>query len=469
MNQEKIKKIAELRDKIAKLPRGYVSAKQIGNDTYFYLQWTENGKKYSKYINEADLSKISALIQERRKLEEELKLLKRGYAVENLIPCTLMHLNKEVATLWIDKDNGFIITVQGDVAINHSPIGTVDESGAFSISKLKEWWIDRSIPASRSGIKEALERLNISTTHSLLLRCYGLSLSDQYWIKPKGENLKWEDINFFDNDFSEDVGTILLGGENIKKDLDLSSPDNTSVGNLKKRWKIVDGRRVMLKGGSSPYRQEPYNEVIASRIAKLLGIPCVEYSLIYNDDYPYSICEDFVDKHSDLISAYSISLISKRNNNESTYAHLLKCFKHVGLDNAEDYFNKLITFDFIIGNEDRHLNNFGIIRDATDLGKVSFAPIFDSGASFGFNKLSIDISPFKDIESKPFKSNPLEQLKLVTSFDWIDINKLNYIKKNIRGWFMEYESKYLDKPRVAAISNSVITRIDYIINLLKNK
>ena len=51
-------------------------------------------------------------------------------------------------------------------------------------------------------------------------------------------------------------GQEVLFGERKKKDaLNFSSPDSTSDGNLKKRWKILDGKRCLIKGGSNPFRQ----------------------------------------------------------------------------------------------------------------------------------------------------------------------------------------------------------------------
>ena len=55
----------------------------------------------------------------------------------------------------------------------------------------------------------------------LLIRCYGLSLSDQYWICPKDSNLTWEEINFFSNEFSDDIGDVLFG-EKKKQMLSIS-------------------------------------------------------------------------------------------------------------------------------------------------------------------------------------------------------------------------------------------------------
>lgn len=121
--------------------------------------------------------------------------------------------------------------------------------------EFNDWWTERSIPASRSGIRDALEILNIVSTKMLLIRCYGLSLSDQYWIRPDESNLTWEKINFFDNAFSDDIGDVLFGTKKKENAFDFSSPDNTSDGNLKKRWKIIDGHRCLVKGGSNPFRQ----------------------------------------------------------------------------------------------------------------------------------------------------------------------------------------------------------------------
>ena len=458
MNKDIIERTNELIEEIAKLPKGYISVKNIGGNIYYYHQWNENGKKISKYISDDEVINLDNLIKKRQQLEQELKVLKKGHVSS----FTLMHLNEKVVDLFFD-DNGYIKAIGTVYAIKHLPIGSINEKGNINSSNLLEWWNDRSIPLSRSGIREAIEELGINSPQSLLLKCFGLSLSDQFWIKPKNDGIKWEDINFFHHDFSDDVGELLLSGKISNKDLDLSSPDSTSVGNLKKRWKIVDNNRVLIKGGSNPFRQEPYNEVVASRILDVLDIPHIPYSLLYIDEYPYSECEDFIKDNQDLVPAHLINKILKKNNSDSSYIHLLKCASKLNIPGFLEYIDKLIVFDFIIANEDRHFNNFGAIRDAKTLEFIGPSPIFDSGASFGYNKIESDIKPFKDIEAKPFKSNILEQLKLVSSFDWLDVNKLNYIKNNLYDWFIELESKYLNKNRIDAIVDSTIRRIDYLI------
>jgi hypothetical protein len=42
----------------------------------------------------------------------------------------------------------------------------------------------------------------------------------------------------------------------------------------------------------------------------------------------------------------------------------------------------MIAADHILGNDDRHLGNFGFIRDVETAGITGFAPLFDSGSSY---------------------------------------------------------------------------------------
>lgn len=63
---------------------------------------------------------------------------------------------------------------------------------------------------------------------------FALSLSDQYWLNPAEQPLEWRKVNFYHNDFSEDVGNILFGQIPERDSIDLVSPCNTSDGWLKK-------------------------------------------------------------------------------------------------------------------------------------------------------------------------------------------------------------------------------------------
>ena len=357
--------------------------------------------------------------------------------------CTLMHRRVEVAKLELDDETGIIRKIASVMSAEHVPVGVPVKKGIADRSELNKWWTDRSIPASRSGVREALETLELTDTKILLIRCFGLSLSDQYWIRPEGTGLTWEKINFFDNSFSDDMGDVLFGKPNKAEDFDFSSPDNTSDGYLKKRWKIINGKRCLIKGGSNLERQQPFNEVIASKIMDRLGIDHAPYSILWEDDEPYSVCEDFVTRDTELISAWRIMQTQKKDNSTSVYQHFVNCCKSLGAPDIVPALDRMIVLDYIIANEDRHLNNFGLLRNAETLEWLGFAPIYDSGSSLGYNSLLSQIHTEKNITCKPFNRRHDEQVKLVTSFGWIDFSKLSDAGDMVREVFSDPRAKEL--------------------------
>jgi len=287
----------------------------------------------------------------------------------------------------------------------------------------------------------------------------GLSLSDQYWIKPQGESILWEDVNFFDHPFSEDVGDILIGRTVRTDDQAFSflSPDNTSDGCLKKRWKIIGDKRCLLKAGTNPFQQQPFNEVIASAVMRRLGIDHVSYTLIWDGDRPYSVCEDFITRDTELVSAWRVMQTQRKDNSTSVHRHYLNCCQAMGC-NVQTDIDRMIVLDYIIANEDRHQNNFGIIRDARTLEWIGAAPIFDSGSSLGYDKRPSQIRSGADVECKPFKKRHADQILLVSDYNWIKFDNLIGLDEEIYDIFSEARD-YVDEYRQNTIVKSVEQRI----------
>ncbi len=79
MDNEKIKdELLKIQKEIEDLPKGYISKKKINEKTKYYLQWNEDKKKKSKYIDDSLICELSKKIERRRELqnkEKELKLM----------------------------------------------------------------------------------------------------------------------------------------------------------------------------------------------------------------------------------------------------------------------------------------------------------------------------------------------------------------------------------------------------------
>lgn len=371
----------------------------------------------------------------------------------------LMHREIEVAEIELDELS-HITNIYEVYAEEHFPVGTLGKHGVDK-TMLAKWWAKRSIPASRSGLRETLDLLHMSVPQELLAKCYGLSLSDQYWISPKDKPLIWKEINFFDHDFSEDVGNLLFGYGEFSDSMSLISPDNTSDGQLIKKWKIADGKRVLIKGGSNPYQQEPLCEVIASGIAERLCIPHTKYTLLWEHEKPFSVCQDFITSETELVSAYHIMQSRKKPNDLSDYEFYLNCAEQLGVKNIREQTEKMIVLDFLIGNEDRHFNNFGLIRNAVTLEWIGVAPIFDCGTSLWYNTQESLIKPLSpNLPAKPFKKTHREQIKLVKDFSWIDLKALDGMKEEMEEILSQ--SPYISRERRAVLCDAFCQRAELL-------
>lgn len=304
-------------------------------------------------------------------------------------------------------------------------------------------------------------------SEQLLLKCYGFSLSDQYWMKPVNNEREWKDINFFENDFSDDVGNILFGQSSLEH-IDLMSPCNTSDGWLKKKWRIMEGKRCLIKGGSNPFMQEPINEVFGTRLHQRLGSSnYVPYNLILEEDIPYSVCENFISINTELVSAVNINRSMKKRSECSSYEHFMKACDRLRIPNMKEFVDYMLIFDYLMANTDRHFGNFGAIRNVETLEWIGPAPIFDSGTSLWHNKLTRAIHPLSDVESKPFYAKESKQMELVSDFSWIPFEELWFLKDDVREIFLPTE--FIDEERIETLANAVAERVEELQNMERER
>ncbi|MCL1983788.1 MAG: HipA domain-containing protein [Methanomassiliicoccaceae archaeon] len=377
----------------------------------------------------------------------------------------LKHKDIDVIELELDE-SGSVSSFGRTLNDMHLPVGTV-LAGKADHKAIREWWNGRSIPASREGLRGFLESLNMSFPQELLKKSFGLSLSDHYWICPQNAGLRWSEVNFFHNEFSEDVGNMLFGKMNAEEmdAVSLLSPDNTSDGVLKKKWKIINGKRCLIKGGSKPFNQEVANEVLASRICGRLGIPFINYEVIRLDGEKYCVCEDFINGDTELVTAWHIKNLIKKDNSVSDHESFIAKAEELGIPDARRKIDMMIVLDFIIVNTDRHYNNFGLIRDANTLRWSSVAPIYDSGTSMWCKELPDDMDAGSSrLESKPFRSKQSEQIKLVKDLSWIDLDALEGIEKE----YADILFSVSDSSELAARNRRLCIQLKRRIDILKH-
>ena len=342
----------------------------------------------------------------------------------------LMHKDVLVCLMEITENGELGNYRVNEAAIDHFPLG-----GRMNDIKFHDWWKDRAIPRSRHGVKSALQKLGYSSTNNALVDNLALSLSDCYWIQPRGEGLKWSDVNLFKNDFVDTFGEISLNEDYV---FDLKDKTKfscaASQGKLQKKWCIdEDGRRYLIKGNYGQSYQQSINEVFATRLHRKQGFDnFVEYQLTELTVsggakglgcMSYNFCNENVE----CISAWELLQLGKLKSNESSYFPLKKICMDLKIPEEEfDYFMDYeIMTDFLLTNTDRHMNNISILRNPDSLEILGFAPIYDSGNSMFYNipYEQLKYIHINDIKTHSFIEKEVKLLSYVHNRKVLDLDK----------------------------------------------
>lgn len=141
----------------------------------------------------------------------------------------------------------------------------------------------------------------------------------------------------------------------------------------------------MIKGANTLHGLEPIHEALASKVAQALKLDCVKYSVAEikgkRTNQLVSICEDIVDSSRQIISAYSLirGFPEYRIKDYPSYIDFLE--NELNIPDAKAKIDKMLMVDYIMLNEDRHLNNFGVIRNSDTLEWEDVCPLYDTGKS----------------------------------------------------------------------------------------
>ncbi len=100
-----------------------------------------------------------------------------------------------------------------------------------------------------------------------------------------------------------------------------------------KKWKIIDGQRVLLKSGVGFVNQEPYNEMIATQLHERLMEPgkFTPYWLFEDGRRVYSACGNMLGPDEELVAAWDLIRNVKQPNNLSDLRFYVRRCEDMGL------------------------------------------------------------------------------------------------------------------------------------------
>lgn len=252
---------------------------------------------------------------------------------------------------------------------------------------VERWLEGRALPANRRYADKVCLALGVAQGdwETIYRVGMGLSLNDSYWVVPKGFDGKFADFNLFENGFSAPLAAVAYtGGVSHPGSEHGLTPELTTDGALAKAWRIgQDGARLLFKAGTPGWEPgEPVSERLASRAAQALGMNAVRYELSEWEGKACSVCACFCNPE---VSYVPFAIASGMTD----MAGALWFCKESGV---VEEFCDMLAFDALVCNVDRHMTNFGFLRNSRTGEMLGLAPVFDNGRSLFPNDPSLNAS-----------------------------------------------------------------------------
>ena len=424
-----------LYQELRRLPRGNVYKKVIAGKTYFYHQYFQQGKRYSRLVPKEEIEALREAITRRKEIER-LIAAKQGKAVTlspsaKALTGTLMNGNDPVATFqegvltWMDEQRAPL-----SVKRTHS---------------LETFLSLRVLDMSRTNarILKKILHIDVEEDYKAALYTYALSVYDRYWFKPKHSKLTYDGLALRSDALFD---TSLKGEINVFYGSGRLSPELTTVGSFEKGWRYLDGTWWLYKSGNPA---QIFSELFCSAFARLIGVPTVSYE--YEEGYIR--CPNF----SPETNFEPIAALAGSNED---YGFLFSMLLELREDLAKEYL-RLSFFDAVVNNVDRHNENLGLLRDPSTSHILSLAPNFDDNLALVATSPRLNDNPTKDgfmnlfarfIESE----DEARRLFLTLSFPAITLEQIQGIVDAIP---IDIEGK-------EAIASAVLSRYDGLLRRL---
>lgn len=328
----------------------------------------------------------------------------------------LMHKNVAVLAGDYDSQKASFNAITEVFSYDHVPY-SARENGSVSLEHLNHWLRWRGIPGYRVGLDRLLSRLEVESPRELLSKYYGLSVSDHYWLREEEEQFSYDSVNFFHHSFDQDgFGRAMFAFGKV--DVTSSArrtPNNTLAGYQKKAWFHRNNELVLFKGGSFLYQMEPINEMIASVMAKRLGMDAVPYTTEIYESQLVSVCPNMLDMNHELITADDVLAVHVPPADRFHFNDYVSILKEMGIANASKCMDDMLVLDFLMMNTDRHNQNFGVIINADTMKWEKVAPIFDTGTGLACLKFDDELKTWPaDYRYRLFNAKEISDKALIS-------------------------------------------------------
>lgn len=137
--------------------------------------------------------------------------------------------------------------------------------------------------------------------------------------------------------------------------------------------------------GEIRYPTEFWSEIVSSKIGQFLGFEMLDYNIAYDVNHKQKIgclsksmvlhSESKLTEGIAYLTGFNPNYNPEKDKNKYTFQFIKSALKEFNLENYIDNIIEIIVFDSIIGNSDRHQENWGIITKHKRISEETDIPI----------------------------------------------------------------------------------------------
>ena len=291
----------------------------------------------------------------------------------------IMHMEKTVAEI-SDTGKARIISEQFmpyDLYLDEEEAESYDiDLRLNNLNNFYHWCASRVLSLDRKYAKEILNSIGAAQAVTdrdradISLSYHCVSLTDVFWVRKKGEDATFRELNLYDNSLNKAVVEISLKGRQMTVTNRELAPDLSTKGCFPKAWiRDKEGFRLLKDGDGDAVRRE----LLASRICQCFDIPQVIYEEDCFEGEPVT--------RSGLITSKERSMVSKMAFDIYACNHGLDTLDVCRSLDPNTYYGMNIL-DYLTGNTDRHPENWGFFIDNSTNKYFSLYPVMDFNQCF---------------------------------------------------------------------------------------
>lgn len=300
-----------------------------------------------------------------------------------------------------------------------------------NVTNFNYWCASRVLTLDRKYAKEILNSIGMTQAVTdkerakiaLSYRC--ASLTDVFWVREKGEQTAFSDINLYENHLSNTFIDISLRGKQYTVQNEYLARDLSTAGCFPKAWQRVGDGFRLLKDGE---KEAVERELTASRICRCFDVSQVYYEEAAFDGEKVTASRNVTSKEYSIASMEAVEIFAQNHDRNA-----LQYIRRLDLHN----YDMMNIIDYLIGNTDRHWGNWGVLIDnATNRAKC-LHPLMDFNQAFH----AYDTLDGANCQTT-FPKGMTQREAAVQAVQRTGLNQIKEVEENVFALLPQYEKMF---------------------------